>query len=591
MKRYRQYVAAAAMLFSVAACDTSILNVSPVDQLSDDKVFADANLAEAFLSDIYRGVGHGLNGTKLSCFTDEGHNTRSSCGPQMRSEITPTSLGTMAGGRFNHYQWAPLYRSIRQANVFLSQVDQADFDPAVRDRMKGEALFLRAYFYHNLMRIYGGVPLITEVYGLNEDYQIARNTFAETIDFIVADLDAAAPLLPLSYSASDLGRATRGAAMALKSRVLIHAASDLYHENPSGRKETGYTSAQNRTTLWRAAKDAAKAVMDLGVYTLYRENPAPGTDLLELHTNLWLERNNPEFIFARYWLRSRGSTDIPNVGVYDGPNGYHNWGSNTPTQNLVDAYRMADGSRFDWNNPEHAASPYENRDPRFYSSIHFDGAQWVPRPPDAVQYDSIGIIQAFRQLILPNDTVPGIDTRYGPIEDWNASHAGYYKRKAIDPAVDHQYVAQEVPWVFMRYAEILFNYAEASIELGEEADAIRELNRIRTRAGMPGIEASLAGSTLKEEFRNEKLIELAFEELRYFDGRRWMIAPEKFGENAHGIDITARATNLFDRSTYYDFKYTIIDVEQRRWDDRMYFFPIHRDEINRNPLLVQNPGF
>lgn len=589
MQRYRHIVTAAAIAIGLASCDTSILDVSPVDQFSDETVFADVNLAEAFLSDVYRGVGHGLNGTKLSCMTDDGHNTRSSCGPQMRSELTPTNLGTMGGGRFAHYQWGPLYQSIRQANVFLSQIDDASFDSGVRDRMKGEALFLRAYFYHNLWRMYGGVPLISDVYGLNDDYAIARSSFAETVDFIVADLDAAAALLPLA--APDLGRATRGAAMALKSRVLTYAASDLYHTNPSGMAETGYHTPHDRRAMWRAAKDAAKAVMDLGVYTLYHDNPAPGESLLDLHTNLWLEHDNPEFIFARYWLRSRGTTDIPNVGIYDGPNGYHNWGSNTPTQNLVDAYRMADGSRFDWSNPEHAANPYQNRDPRFYSSIHFDGARWVPRPPDAVQYDSIGIIQTFRQLILPNDTVPGIDTRFGPIEDWNASHAGYYKRKAIDPNVDHQYVAQEVPWVFIRYAEILFNYAEASIELGEEADAIREINRIRTRAGMPGIEASLAGSTLKAEFQNEKRIEMAFEEMRYFDARRWMIAPEKFGENARGIDITARAVDYFDRGTYYDFTYTIIDVEQRRWEDKMYFFPIHRDEMDRNPLLVQNPGF
>lgn len=592
MKRYWRYVARVAMLFAVAACDDSILDVGPPDQLSDDQVFSDAALAEAFVNDIYRGTGHGLNGTKLFILTDDGHNTRSSGGPQMRSELTPTSLGTMGGSRFSHYNWAPLYRSIRQTNVFLEQIDQAEFDPAVRDRLKGEVLFLRAFFYHNLLRVYGGVPIITQVYGLNDDFEAARNSFAETVDFIVADLDAAAALLPLSYPETDLGRATRGAALALKSRVLTTAASDLYHENPSGMAETGYTEPQDRQAMWRAARDAAQAVIDVGIYELYRANPAPGDDLLANQTNLWLELNNSEFIFARYWLRARGSTDIPNVGVYDGPNGYHNWGSNTPTQNLVDAYRMADGSKFDWNDPEHAANPYANRDPRFYSSIHFDGARWVERPPDVLQYDSVGILQTFRQLTLPDGTVvPGVDSRFGPIEDWNGTWAGYYKRKAIDPAVDHQYVAQEVPWVFIRFAEILFNHAEASIELGDDAEAIRVLDLVRTRAGMPGIEASLPGSTLEEEFQNEKRIEMAFEELRYFDARRWMIAPELFGEDAKGIDITVKAIDYLDRGTYFDYTYTIISVEEREWLDKMYFFPIQRDEINRNPLLVQNPGY
>lgn len=555
-------------------------------------VFADANLAQAFLSDIDRGIGHGLNGTTLFVLTDDGHNTRSSAAPHMQSQITPSSVGVMGGGRYNHYQWAPLYRSIRQANVFLSQIDDAGFKPEIRDRMKGEAHFLRAYFYHNLLRVYGGVPIITQVYGLNDDFEAPRNTFAETVDFIVAEADAAAALLPLGYPESDLGRATTGAALALKTRVLTYAASDLYHVNPGGMAETGYTTSQDRQAMWRAAKNAAQAVIDLGVYQLHKAVPAAGDDVANNYTSIWLLRDNPEFIFARYWLRARGSTDIPNVGIYDGPNGYHNWGSNTPTGNLVDAYRMADGSRFDWNNPEHAANPYANRDPRMYASIHFDGARWVPRPPDVVQYDSVGIIQTFRQLTLPDgQTIPGVDSRFGPVEDWNGTFSGYYKRKAIDPAVDHQYFAQEVPWIYFRYVEILFHFAEASIELGETADAIAVLNQIRTRAGMPGIEASLSGSSLKEEFRNEKRIELAFEEQRFFDARRWMIAPEKFGENAKGIDITVRATNYLDRGTYYDYKYSIIDVEEREWNDRMYFFPVHRDEINRNPLLVQNPGY
>lgn len=286
MKRYWRYVAGVAMLFAVAACDASILDVGPPDQLSDDQVFADAALAEAFVNDIYRGTGHGLNGTKLFILTDDGHNTRSSGGCQMRSELTPASLGTMGGGRFSHYNWAPLYRSIRQTNVFLDQIDQADFDPAVRDRLKGEVLFLRAFFYHNLLRVYGGVPIITQVYGLNDDFQAARDSFAETVDFIVADLDAAAALLPLSYSESDLGRATRGAALAFKSRVLTTAASDLYHENPSGTAETGYTEPQDRPAMWRAARDAAQAVIDLAIYELYRANPAPGDDLLANQTDL-----------------------------------------------------------------------------------------------------------------------------------------------------------------------------------------------------------------------------------------------------------------------------------------------------------------
>ena len=583
---------AALTVFALAGCDSSILDVRPKDQLSDETVFADGNVAESFLNDIYRGVGHGLNGTTLWSLTDDGHNTRGGGTTQhMQSNITPSNMGAIGGDRYAHYRWRDLYRSIRLANIFLAEIDSATFDPAKRQRMKGEAHFLRAFFYHNLLRIHGGVPLITKVYGLNDEFEAPRNSFAETVAFIVAEADSAAALLPLTHGAADLGRATKGAALTLKARVLLYAASDLYNRNPSGQPETGYIGG-DRAERWRAARDAAKAVMDLGVYQLFRATPGAGESIPDNYNGIWLNPTNAEIVFARYFLTSRGTTDIPNVGRYDGPNGYRNWGSNTPTQNLVDAYRMADGSKFDWNDAAKAAAPYANRDPRFYASIHFDGARWVPRPSDIVRLDPVGIVQTFTKLTLPDGTtVPGLDSRAGPIESWNGTYSGYYKRKAIDPAVDHQFVSQEVPWLFFRYAEILFNYAEASMELGDEDEARRVLNQIRRRAGMPEFTPTTTGTALRDEYRNERRVEMAFEEQRFFDARRWMIAPQVFGENARGVDITVKAADALDRSTYHGYAYRLIDVEQRRWDDRMYFMPIPRDEMNRNPLLKQNPGY
>jgi hypothetical protein len=582
---------AALGLLGLAGCADSILDVTPRDQMSDEVVFADASLTEAFLNDIYRGVGHGLNGTTLWVLTDDGHNIRGGgTTDHMQSNISSSDLGAIGGSRFAHYRWNDLYDRIRQTNIFLDQIDEAEFDEALKQRMKGEAYFLRAYFYHNLMRMYGGVPIITKVYGLNEDYEVARNSFEETVDFIVANADSAAALLPLSYSGSDLGRATKGAALALKARVLLYAASDLYNVNPSGMAETGYTSAQDRQALWRAAKDAARAVMDLGVYSLFRPDPASPEEATKNYADLWLTPANDELIFVRYFTNTRN--DIPNVGRYVGPNGYHNWGSNTPTQNLVDAYRMADGSKFRWDDPEEAAAPYEDRDPRFYASIQYDGARWQQRPTDVQAMDPVGIIQTFTWLTLPDGTkVPGLDTRGGPVESWNGSYSGYYLRKYIDPTVNHQFEMQTVPWIFIRYAEVLFDYAEASIELGELQDAVDALNQIRRRAGMPEFSASMGQAALREEYRNERRVEMAFEEQRFFDARRWMIAPEVFGEDARGIQILVEGTDPTDRSTYHDYQYTPVEIEERAWDDRMYFMPITRDELNRNDLLVQNPGY
>ena len=584
--------AAALVVLALAGCDNSILEVNPKDQLSDRMVFADAGVAETFLNDIYRGVGHGLNGTTLWALTDDGHNTRGGGTTQhMQSNVSPSSLGAIGGDRFAHYRWGDLYRSIRLANIFLTQIDSATIDPVRQQRMKGEAHFLRAYFYHNLVRIYGGVPIITQVYGLGDVFEAPRASFEATVDFIVAEADSAAALLPVSHAAADRGRATSGAALALKARVLLYAASDLYNLNPSGQPENGYTGGDRRAR-WQAARDAARAVMDLGVYRLFRPEPGPGESPAENYAAIWLTPTNDEIVFARYFLASRGTIDIPNVGRYDGPNGFRNWGSNTPTQNLVDAYRMADGSTFDWNDPAKAAAPYANRDPRFYASIHHDGARWVPRPSDVARLDPVGVIQTFSKVTLPDgSTLPGLDSRSGPIESWNGTYSGYYKRKSIDPSVDHQFVAQEVPWLFIRYTEILFNYAEASMALDDEPEARRVLNEIRRRAGMPEFGASVTGERLREEYRNERRVEMAFEEQRYFDARRWMIAPAMFGENARGVDITVRATDPLDRATYHDYQYRLIDVEPRTWADRMYFMPIPRDEMNRNALLKQNPGY
>src|SRR5690606_4696609 len=279
-------------------------------------------------------------------------------------------------------------------------------------------------------------------------------------------------------------------------------------------------------------------------------------------------------------------------GLHNGPNGYHNWAGNTPIQNLVDDYRMLDGSRFDWGNPEHAAAPYENRDPRFYGTILYDGASWRERPDDVEDLEPYGIIQTFRQLTLPDgSTVAGVDTRDSPIEDWNGSYSGYYLRKFIDPTVNHQFTKQEIPWIFFRYAEILLNYAEASIELGELDDAVMALNQIRRRAGMPELSASMGQDALREEYRNERRIEMAYEEQRFFDVRRWMIAPEEFSENARGINIYIEGTSRTDRSTWTNYRYEVQSIQNRAWDDKMYFMPIHRDEMNRNPALVQNPGY
>lgn len=598
MKCFKTFLLCLSLLLIFSCQD--VLDVDPVDQITDKAVWEDAGLMEAYVNNMYLALGlgefHSTSG--ISDATDEAMWVNG-MDIVVQSNITPDNRDVFDGSRFDYLNWSDLYSNIRKANVFLnntiedSLVQTSSFDEQEMERIKrlrGESYFLRAYFYHNLLRVYGGSPIVNKVYGIDDedsDYKVERNSFGETVDFIKKDVDSATTLLPIEHSDENLGRVTKGAAMALKSRVLVHSASDLYNKNPSGSAYTGHVDINDQDKQWKEAKEAAKEVIDLNAYELYNkiQDSAAAN-----YSNLFLDvQDNPEIIFARYTSTDAGA---PNVGQWFSPNGYHGWSEGSPVQQMVDAYRMIDGSKFSWDKSEHATNPYENRDPRFYASVFYDGAPWRERYSDGREFDKDGIVQTFVKLTLPDGSnVPGIDTRDGPIEDWNGSYTHYNLRKFLDPDNDHREIEQEVPWIYMRYGEVLLNYAEASIELGDYEDARQALNEIRKRAGMPKFSSSLSGDELKKEYRNERRVELAFEQSRFYDIRRWMIAPDVMNEDAKGIEISAHGEARNDRSTYYDYQYKIITTQERIWDDKMYFLPIPQDEMDRNDKLEQNPGY
>lgn len=587
MKKIIKYSFVFALFLQVSSCNTDFLNAVPEDRFSEDAVWKDPGLVEGFVNEMYRGLNHGIRELMLGSLADESqfiHNYGSS--QIVQSNLTPGDVGSFGRGDFDEFRWDILYTRIRQTNIFLENIDDVPFDdPAWRDRLKGEVHFLHAYFYHNLVRLYGGVPLVKQSYDLEDEFLIPRSTLEESIQYIVDECDLAASLLPLEHEAADIGRATKGAALSLKARMLLYAASDLYNRSEWDEDWTqgydqpdliSYATASN--AKWEAARDAAQAVMDLGIYSL-QDTDDPVKD----YTDVFLLKDSREAIFSRYFIKSRGWEEGALPGLANGPNGYHNWGGNTPIQELVDDYEMVDGSKFDWDNPAHAAAPYEQRDPRFYASILYDQAPWRPRPSDTKDIDPDGKIIIRSEETAPGEWKPGLDTRDGPVEDWNGGYSGYYLRKFIDPTVEHEYAAaggnQEAPWHFFRYAEILLNYAEACIELGQDDLAKAELNKLRQRAGMPDITET--GDALMERYRNERRIELAFEQHRYFDVRRWMIAPTVLNRNANGIVIEDPLAGPVE--------YELNKIQDRNWKNKMYFLPIVQDEINRNKNLEQNP--
>jgi len=623
MKRKIIYMLAGATIV-LASCKKDFLNTTPLTSISSAVTWTDGALSEAFVTDIYNGLQNGgWYEQELASYTDEAvfvHPGRN-INTVNEGTLSPSNPGWADGT----YEWGTMYSKIRACNVALENLKTATFnDPVLNARLQGEAHFLRGYYYQQLLRYYGSIPLVARAYGLNEDYSIARNTYEECVNFIVSDADSAALLLDGKTLAK--GRATKISALALKSRVLLYAASDL-HDVPTAKAKSatiaayanpeliGYTSG-DRATRWTAARDAAKAVLDAtSGYKLSLAAPetkadainnyvsvamggqskAPGVDAAA-HAELLFERD-----FSADLFTGGPGTDGTSVGLDNGPNGYHNWAGNVPIQELVDDYQMMDGTKFDWNNPTEAASPYINRDPRLYATVLFDGADWKPRDKISGNVDPANQIQVGSYESVPGVLAAGLDTRQSTIENWNASWSGYYMRKFIDPdpnVVDNN-TRQYIPYPVFRYTEAVLNYVEANIELGQEGEAKIWLNKIRFRAGMPAITSS--GDALRQDYRNERRVEMAFEEQRYSDTRRWMIAATTLGRKLEFMNVigklkpgaTAPSPYHHDE-TKYNYTYsTYIDnsLENRTWDDKMYFRPLSRDEVNKNSKLVQNPGY
>lgn len=617
MKNIKYIGLALTISFLNFSCDEEFLNAPPQGEVSESAVWTDPGLAEAFVTDLYSGLGQGgFSEQALASLTDETIFTHPGRDITIVTEArsNPQEPGWMDYTR----NWPDLYSNLRATNIAIDNLTDPSFanEGGIADRLLGEATFMRAYFHHQLLRNFGGIPIADKTFTLDEEtYELPRNTYEEVVDFIIADLDKAATLL----AGKDLngGRASELAALALKSRVLIYAASDL-HDMPTASAKSsvisgyqhkeliGYTSGSQADRYQQAAA-AAKAVLDKASGNMLDlSEPLSQEEAIQTYMNNSLSRNGgeSEMIFGRYFLSQKPETGGRH-GLHNGPNGYNNWAGNTPVQLLIDDYQMMDGSEFDWDDEEHASAPYEDREPRFYATFLYEGAPWKPRSSANQARDPLGQIQTGTYEVINSEgqkvTHFGLDTRNSPIEDWNGSYTGYYIRKFIepDPNFVDQNTWQEIPWPHLRFTEAVFNYAEANIALGNDEEARTWLNKIRYRAGLPALTAS--GEELMEALINEKRKEMVHEEQRFYDARRWMIAPETLGRQPNGINIVGTLKAGKDVTIYsyntenYDYSYEVIDIdpgkENRLWLDKMYFMPINYDEMQRNRELIQNPGY
>ncbi len=536
-------------LLFLGACD--YLDYDESSYLLEDEVFSDFNRTKQFLTGIYAYLPDGFNpidGAMRSSATDDAVHV------WKYSDIHKFNDGSWSAVQPLDNVYGTMFRGIRSANKFLVETEGQEFEDQkynedYGDQMKQfklypyEARFLRAYFYFELARRYGALPLVTDPLTPEEANSLSPVPFDTIVQFIVRECDMIADSLPVTYLElpnAETGRATRGAALALKSRALLYAASPLH--NGTG-----------TTEKWAEAAEAAFDVIYLGFY--------------ELEGNYKDLFNNP---VSAELILGRNESESNTFERNNFPVGFEGGNTGTcPTQNLVDAYEMQetglsideDGSGYDPN------FPYFNRDPRMYETILKNGDSWKGK---------------------------NIETWYGgsnALPKPNATLTGYYIKKYLIESINltpTNTTKKNHTWILFRYGEILLNYAESMNELYGPEDpatyglsALEAVNSLRSRAGMPDFPAGMTKNEFRKKLRNERRVELAFEDHRFWDIRRWMIGNQT--TEIYGILITE---NVFG-----GLAYSKTLVETRLFEDRMNLYPIPENELFINSKLVQNTGW
>lgn len=529
-------VLAVGLLFS--SCNDA-LDIDPNDSYSDATVWQDQNLIKMFVNDQYGALIGSDDFYRYSFFSDESYQKYNNNGCNYVRENILTSDNIGAVSDLLNY-WNTGYRYLYNLNLFFTNIQTSDVDDEFKQTMIGEMKFIRAFIYFRLIRSYGGVPIIEEVFDINSDWSgVKRNSYDECVDYIIKDLDEVITVLP--DRPSERNRASANAARALKSRVLLYAASPL--NNPSNDREK-----------WQKAADAAKELFDKGY------------SLSDNYRDMFFDVTNDEYIFAKEYSETYSHW----AGRNTASPGDGGLGFATPTQNMVDAYETIDGEipildtktgEVNPNSIYDPKNPYKNRDPRFYDCIYYNGSTSIEGR----------VVETYQD---------GAD-----MQTQDMTLTGYYLRKFVDESepVSESY-HYTMPYPFFRLAEIYLNYAEAEYHLGNEDVAREYVNKVRARksVNMPPIDET--GSTLLERIYHERQIELAFEGHRFFDLRRWRIADKN---PLYGLIINKTE----DGFSYERFMVSLASRETD-WKDAFFLLPIHYQEIQKsNNSLEQNPGY
>jgi len=639
---YKYFVVALVLSLSITSC-TNVLDKDPVDSFNETSIFTDVNLVEAFLYQCYDQIGGdnatnenvlGMKEDLLSSSTDESLNIhRAGEVTFTKGTLSPSYLGHFGGTsgvRYNYIIWDDLYRNIKNVNILLDGIDKVptttSTDKAKLEQMKAEAYFIRAFDYTNLLRSYGGVVIADKKYSLDEDFtSIKRSSLQETLDFILDDIDKAIAGLPTKDNIAQ-GRATKGAAAALKCRLLSFVSGILMNGGYEPTNSLVSFTSGTRQERLLAARNAAKEIMDgkYGKYALTGSTDEPSANLTDAeiqscadnYASIFMQKGawNDEVIFGVQYLNKQGNNASNNL--WWGPNGYNCWGNNEPVESLVREYEMKDGTAFQWDkyssgenniraftkeqeaaDPE--VNPYVGREPRFYASILYDGAPWRDRAATNNKVEIATTIKSNGKDLIGNNindlmnkikslesvSVGGNDSRQASNQAWNGTKTGYYIRKMLDISINGETENNENAWIEMRYAEVLLDYSEACIELGEVSEGLKTLNLIRNRAGLPSRPLNVSQDQARIWYRHERLIEMMGEGDRWYCIRKWMIC-DKVIKSFSPMYIY----HFSDGTSIYAYNTTTL-ADNREWKNSAYWLPISTTEINKDPQLQQNPGY
>lgn len=604
-----------AFVLILSGCD-SYLDRQPDDPLTAENIFLKYETTLKYLINVYSWIPNesDLSGQALIAAgsSDECSVTFTGrfFGMYNRNMVTPA----ITNSTYRDITYNNPYTGIREATYFMQHVNDCpatELSDKDKKEWYAEARFLRAYYYFMLMRFYGPVILLDEeIIDFNSDNlgDKDRSPWDECVNWVVSELDAAAENLPEAQTNTQWwGRATRGAAMAVKARLLLYSARPLFNGN------TLYKNMTNRDGLalfpqskdaskWERAAKASKDIIDLHQYSLVN-NPS-ATPFTNIH-NVFITRNNSELIFTseRSGYNARVSTTPSNIGGTS-------YGGVAPTQKLVDAFAMNTGLYPITGYTNDGATPiidsesgytetgfsnytnplfnttlntfkmYQNREPRFYANVFWSGQTWIGG----------SFTKADIQFYSGGNS--------GPITSHNYSSTGYLAMKFID--ISKNSVNGEwgnISYPLFRYAEVLLNYVEALNEYDPtNADILTYWNEIRQRAGVPNIEevypAIVGDQDLQREYiRRERQVELCLENIRYFDTRTWMTSEKDDNGPVYGMNIAN--TNHDANGAFW--KRTVVASEGgypgvRIFAKKKYLFPIHQAELDRVDI-TQNYGW